>query len=107
MSSRSLVWAGVPHNGDGVVFQVRVDHGLQRFHIARFVLEDVFDLEPSASDAQQFDLFYASLKRILDQAAIKRSIASPSTVSLLTADFDRPKKKRSKSAALVMAYGAL
>ena len=42
----ALVWAAIPHNSDGVVFQVRVIRGLQRFHISRQTLEETFDLAP-------------------------------------------------------------
>ena len=39
MSNHVLIWAGVPHNSDGIVFQVRVVHGLQRFYLSRRVLD--------------------------------------------------------------------
>ncbi|WP_175151441.1 hypothetical protein [Paraburkholderia ultramafica] len=87
MSSHSLIWAAVPHNSDGVVFQVRIARGLQRFHLSRRVLEDVFDLERKASDARQLELFYSCLKHILAKASTKRSISSPDTVALQASDF--------------------
>ena len=59
MDRSSLVWAGVPHSSDGVVFQIRVGHGLQRFHIARLILERACDLERLASDARQLECFTA------------------------------------------------
>jgi hypothetical protein len=82
MSSCTLVWAAVPHNGDGVVFQVRIAHGLQRFYISRRVLEDVFNLELKASDAKELERFYASLNRILEEASKKRSTSTSGTVAL-------------------------
>lgn len=88
MSSQSLIWAAVPHNSDGVVFQVRIVHGLQRFYLSRAVLEEVFDLERRASDARQLELFYLSLNHILARASAKRSIASSDTVPLRTSDFN-------------------
>jgi hypothetical protein len=87
MSSQSLIWAAVPHNSDGVVFQVRIARGLQRFHLSRRVLEDVFELERKASDARQLELFYSCLTHILAKASTKRSICSPDTVPLQASDF--------------------
>jgi hypothetical protein len=87
MSSHSLIWAAVPHNSDGVVFQLRITRGLQRFHLSRRVLEDVFDLERRASDARQLELFYSCLSRILAKASTKRSISSPDTLALQVSDF--------------------
>lgn len=87
MSTHSLIWAAVPHNSDGVVFSVRLARGLQRFHISRRVLEDVFELERKTSDARQLELFYSCLSRILAKASAKRSTASRDTVALQTSDF--------------------
>ncbi|HDR8922025.1 hypothetical protein [Burkholderia vietnamiensis] len=94
MESGSLVWAGVPHNSDGVVFQVRVGRGLQRFHIARAVLEKALDLERLASDARQLECFYEQLSAILSVARKARSKAKADTVSLNIADFLRNSKAR-------------
>jgi hypothetical protein len=87
MSHHALVWAAVPHNSDGVVFSVRVARGLQRFHISRRVLEEVFELERKAHDARQLELFYACVGRILAKADAKRSVASRDTVALQIGDF--------------------
>jgi hypothetical protein len=97
MSSDVLIWAAVPHNNDGVVFQVRIALGHQRFHISRSVLEGVFDLEPLASDAKQLELFYQFMKRILGRAEKKRSIAGLDTVALLAIDFTLSSKRDSRS----------
>jgi hypothetical protein len=97
MSSHVLIWAAVPHNSDGVVFQVRIAHGLQRFYVSRRVLEDVFDLESRASDARQLELFYTFLDRILVPAGRKRLIASSGTVALQATDFMPRDKKESGS----------
>ncbi|MFD1560408.1 hypothetical protein ACFSHT_32980 [Paraburkholderia silviterrae] len=83
----ALVWAAIPHNSDGVVFQVRVIRGLQRFHIARRTLEEAFGLAPHASDAGQLELFYQHKTHILSRAMRKRPIASADTAALQTADF--------------------
>ncbi|SAK97336.1 hypothetical protein AWB79_07455 [Caballeronia hypogeia] len=83
----ALVWAAIPHNSDGVVFQVRVIRGLQRFHISRRVLEEAFDLAPHASDAGQLELFYQHKNHILRQAMRKRPIAGADTAALQSADF--------------------
>lgn len=103
MSSHVLIWAAVPHNSDGVVFQVRIAHGLQRFHLSRRVLEDVFDLESRASDARQLELFYTVQERILALASKKRSIASSGTVALQATDFIPHDKKQSGSNAQASA----
>ncbi|APA87018.1 hypothetical protein BJG93_10295 [Paraburkholderia sprentiae WSM5005] len=87
MTSIPLIWAAVPHNSDGVVFQIRLGRGLQRFHVSRRVLEDAFELERRASDARQLELFYVHLQRILVRASAKRSTACSATVSLQAADF--------------------
>ncbi|MFM0054868.1 hypothetical protein PQR64_04540 [Paraburkholderia phytofirmans] len=87
MSTHSLIWAAVPHNSDGVVFQIRIVHGLQRFHVSRRALEAVFDLEPRASDAKQLQHFYSHLTRILARAGEKRSFCGSDTVPLQAADF--------------------
>ncbi|SAK77509.1 hypothetical protein AWB76_05127 [Caballeronia temeraria] len=84
----ALVWAAIPHNSDGVVFQVRVIRGLQRFHIARRTLEEAFDLAPHASDARQLELFYQHTIYILSRAMQKRPIAGADTAALQTADFN-------------------
>ncbi|MCC8401324.1 hypothetical protein LJ655_05340 [Paraburkholderia sp. MMS20-SJTN17] len=87
MSSIPLIWAAVPHNGDGVVFQIRLGRGLQRFHVSRRVLERVFELERKASDTRQLEFFYAHEQRILELASAKRSTPNSTTVSLQAADF--------------------
>ncbi|MEN2470332.1 hypothetical protein D1006_38135 [Burkholderia stabilis] len=92
MESGSLVWAGVPHNSDGVVFQVRVGRGLQRFHIARTVLEKALDLERLATDARQLECFYEHLTPILGAARKTRSNAKADTVPLKISDFVRTGK---------------
>ncbi|WP_343656117.1 hypothetical protein [Paraburkholderia caribensis] len=97
MSNDVLIWAGVPHNSDGIVFQVRVVHGLQRFYLSRRVLEDVFDLEPRASDARQLELFYTFLTRIVARASGKRSIAGSDTVALQSTDFIASGKMENRS----------
>lgn len=105
MSTHALVWAAVPHNSDGVVFQLRITRGLQRFHLARRVLEDVFGLEKNASDARQLDLFYREFKRILTRACAKRPIAGADTVALCNADFDlRERKSARMNAPVSFAY---
>lgn len=106
MASHSLIWAAVPHNSDGVVFQVRIVHGPQRFYVSRRVLEDVFDLEPAASDARQLEHFYVYLNRILAQASLKRSIASSDTVSLQASDFTSTSKERRGSSRHAVARSA-
>ncbi|WP_310631060.1 hypothetical protein [Paraburkholderia sp.] len=83
----ALVWAAIPHNSDGVVFQVRVIRGLQRFHLPRRALEAVFGLAPHASDARQLELFYRHTAHILSQAMRKRPIAGADTAALQTTDF--------------------
>ncbi|KVN17300.1 hypothetical protein [Burkholderia stagnalis] len=94
MGSASLVWAGVPHNGDGVVFQVRITRGLQRFHISRAILEAVHDLERLASDARQLTCFYEHLEPILGVARKARSDARADTVPLSVSDFVRTVETR-------------
>lgn len=88
MDNKSLVWAGVPHNSDGVVFEIRLNRGLQRFHMPRGVLEQVFDLERRAPDARQLELFYINLDRILLRASAKQSLARGTTAPLKAADFE-------------------
>jgi hypothetical protein len=83
----ALVWAAIPHNSDGVVFEVRVTRGLQRFHIPRQTLEEAFDLAPHASDAGQLQLFYHHMTHILMRAMRKRPIAGADTAALQTDDF--------------------
>jgi hypothetical protein len=107
MSSRALIWAAVPHNSDGVVFQVRMVRGLQRFYMSRRVLEDVFDLEPQASDARQLEHFYKFLERILVRASNRRSIASSDTVALQITDFILSSKKESGSNQHTVAQSAV
>lgn len=97
MSNQSLVWAAVPHNSDGVVFQVRIFHGPQRFYVSRRVLEEVFGLERKAADARQLEVFYARLDDILSHAREKRSIAGPDTVALELADFPMGNKAARRS----------
>ncbi|WP_164721182.1 hypothetical protein [Burkholderia stagnalis] len=94
MGRDSLVWAGIPHNGDGVVFQVRLARGLQRFHIPRAILEKVADLERLASDARQLECFYEHLAPILRVARKARSNAKADTVALNMSDFVRAPKAR-------------
>ncbi|WP_429252197.1 hypothetical protein [Paraburkholderia sp. GAS333] len=94
MSNHALIWAAVPHNSDGVVFSVRIARGLQRFHISRRVLEDVFELERNTSDARQLELFYSCVSRILAKATAKRSTASRDTVALQSSDFISSGKSR-------------
>ncbi|MFM0213587.1 hypothetical protein PQQ96_40080 [Paraburkholderia sediminicola] len=106
MASHSLFWAAVPHNGDGVVFQVRIVRGLQRFHVTRRVLEEVFDLEPAASDARQLEHFYVYLNRILARANKKRSIASSDTVPLQASDFTSASKEQRGSSLHAVARSA-
>ncbi|MBY8605567.1 hypothetical protein [Burkholderia arboris] len=89
MDRNLLVWAGVPHSSDGVVFQIRVGRGLQRFHIPRLILERAFDLERLASDARQLECFYEHLAPILAVARKTRSNAKADTVSLNVSDFVR------------------
>ena len=103
MSSHVLIWAGVPHNSDGIVFQVRVVHGLQRFYLSRRVLEDAFELEPRASDARQLELFYTFLTHILARAGSKRSIAGSDTVALQSTDFIPSGKKGNRSSLHALA----
>ena len=106
MDRYSLIWAAVPHNGDGVVFQVRVVRGLQRFHLSRLVLEDVFALEPGASDARQLQHFYSYLHDIVDQAGMKRSIANSDTVPLQAIDFSSTSKEQHGSSRHSVARSA-
>jgi hypothetical protein len=106
MPNHSLIWAAVPHNSDGVVFQVRIVRGLQRFHVTRRVLEDVFDLQPAASDARQLEHFYSCLNRILAQAGKKRSIASSDTVALRATDFTSTSKEQRGSNGHAVAQSA-
>ncbi|NHV28205.1 hypothetical protein [Burkholderia sp. D-99] len=94
MDRSSLVWAGVPHSSDGVVFQIRVGRGLQRFHISRLILEKACDLERLASDARQLECFYEHLAPILAVARKTRSSAKADTVSLNVSDFVRPGNAR-------------
>jgi hypothetical protein len=100
MNNDSLVWAGVPHNSDGVVFQIRLNRGLQRFHVPRAVLEEVFDLERRAMDARQLQLFYLHMDRILVRAGAKRSIASADTVPLKASDFSTRSDRDARPGAM-------
>lgn len=106
MNSHVLIWAAVPHNSDGIVFQVRIAHGLQRFYVSRRVLEDVFDLESRATDARQLELFYGFLERILVRASNKRSIAGSDTVALLATDFIASSRNESESSQDAIAQRA-
>lgn len=99
MNNQSLIWAAVPHNSDGVVFQARILHGLQRFYVSRRVLEEVFGLERKASDARQLEVFYLNLPDILSRSRDKRSIAGSDTVALLAADFPSAGKTRRSARA--------
>ncbi len=92
MDCGPLVWAGLPHNSDGVVFQVRVGRGLQRFHLPWTVLERAFDLERLSSDARQLACFYEHLGGILGVAGRTRSNAKADTVPLSVSDFTRTVK---------------
>ncbi|CAH2774321.1 MAG: FIG00462635: hypothetical protein [uncultured Paraburkholderia sp.] len=87
MNSHSLMWAAVPHNSDGVAFQIRLVYGLQRFHISRGVLEKAFRLERKATDARQLELFYTHLKSIVAGTNAKRSIAGHDMLPLHADDF--------------------
>ncbi|WCM18329.1 hypothetical protein NDK50_14910 [Paraburkholderia bryophila] len=88
MIGNSLIWAAVPHTGDGVVFQLRLHSGTQRFYVPRDLLEAVFGLERGASDAGQLALFYRNSNRIFSEARVKRAHGSSDTVQLLTRDFN-------------------
>jgi hypothetical protein len=101
MSIHALIWAAVPHNSDGVVFQIRVANGLQRFYLSRRVLEDVFGLEKKASDARQLELFYSVFTHIRIKACAKRLIAGADTVALHSTDFDLPERRSARSNATV------
>jgi hypothetical protein len=103
MSHESLVWAGVPHNSDGVVFQIRLDRGLQRFHLSRGLLEDAFDLERRATDARQLEVFYLHLDRILLRAGAKHATARAATVALKASDFAAQSERESWPASVCMA----
>ncbi len=107
MGSHTLIWAAVPHNSDGVVFQIRVERGLQRFHVSRRVLEDAFDLERKASDARQLEHFYLYLDRILARAGKKRSTAGSDTLALQTSDFTSTSKERHEASRHGAARGAV
>jgi hypothetical protein len=98
MKSALLVWAAVPHNSDGVVFQLRLARGLQRFHVSRRVLEEVVELERRATDARQLESFYQNLDRILTLASTRRSIARSDTLALQVSDFF-PGSKRASAGA--------
>jgi hypothetical protein len=99
------MWAAVPHNSDGVVFQVRLVFGLQRFHVARSVLEKAFKLERKASDAKQLELFYAQLEWIVAGAHAKRSIAGMDTLALVADDFivERNESRHATSGAIAQS----
>lgn len=107
MSNHALIWAAVPHNSDGVVFSIRIGRGLQRFHISRRVLEDVFELERKTSDARQLELFYSCLSRILTKAGTKRSIASRDTVALHASDFISSSRSQDRWEQHAGARGAI
>ncbi|MGU7780007.1 hypothetical protein [Burkholderia sp. PU8-34] len=95
MDCTSLVWAAVPHNSDGVVFQVRMGRGQQRFHISRDTLRALFDLGRDATDAVQLDLFYMNLECILKEAFRKRLKAGSDTLRLDVNDFIAKRMTRS------------
>jgi hypothetical protein len=107
MSSIPLIWAAVPHNSDGVVFQIRLGRGFQRFHISRRVLEDVFELERKASDARQLEFFYAHERRILARASTKRSTACSATISLQAADFGASNDRERWASPSGVAHGIM
>lgn len=94
MTGQTLLWAAVPHTGDGVVFELRLDYGRQRFYVPRDLLEDVFGLEPAASDARQLELFYANSNRISSRAYEERSRGSAGTVRLQLVDFSLTDNER-------------
>jgi len=87
MNSCTLEWAAVPHNSDGVVFQVRIFAGSQRFHVARTVLEEVFGLAPNASDAKQLELFYVHQVSVIGSASQKHSPLRVGVLALRASDF--------------------
>ena len=105
MNNDSLIWAAVPHNSDGIVFQIRLGRGLQRFHLPRGVLEEVFDLERRASDARQLEIFYQCFARILSRANAKRSIASSDTLPLKATDFASRNEAANRSSSGSVAHG--
>jgi hypothetical protein len=107
MSNHALIWAAVPHNSDGVVFSVRIARGLQRFHISRRVLEEVFELERHTTDARQLELFYACVSRILAKATAKRSIASRDTLALQISDFIASSREQGRWESHASARGAM
>ncbi|MGU7769191.1 hypothetical protein ACV229_03275 [Burkholderia sp. MR1-5-21] len=95
MDRTSLIWAAVPHNSDGVVFQVRMGRGQQRFHISRDTLRAIFDLGRDATDAVQLDHFYMNVECILREALRKRSKAGSDTLRLDVNDFIAKRSARS------------
>lgn len=107
MINDSLVWAAVPHNNDGVVFQIRLEYGLQRFYPSRGVLEQVFELERRASDSRQLEVFYIYLNRIIAMASAKRSIASADTMSLKSNDFSTRNEGVNRSASDDLMFGTV
>ncbi|MGA7782954.1 MAG: hypothetical protein WCA85_35325 [Paraburkholderia sp.] len=107
MNNDSLIWAAVPHNSDGIVFQVRLGRGMQRFHLSRGVLEEVFNLERRASDARQLELFYTCFSRIIARANTKRSIASSDTVPLKATDFASRSEAADRSSSGSVVYGVV
>jgi hypothetical protein len=107
MKSCMLDWAAVPHNSDGVVFQVRIFAGCQRFHVARAVLEEAFGLAPKASDAKQLELFYLHAKCIVNRAGEKHSPLRVGVLALVASDFIASGEKKSRRSARVGAQPAI
>ncbi|WP_233800053.1 hypothetical protein [Paraburkholderia sp. HP33-1] len=107
MSSIPLIWAAVPHNSDGVVFQIQLGRGLQRFHVSRRVLEQVFELERKASDTRQLEFFYAHEQLILARASAKRTTASSATTSLQAADFGVSNDREHRARPSGIAHGLM
>nr|MDW3662885.1 hypothetical protein [Paraburkholderia terrae] len=106
-SSSRLVWAANPHNSDGVVFQVRVIQGLQRFHVSRQTLEKVCGLAPRASDARQLEVFLQHLASFVDLALRKRPLAANDTVPVLFTDCHEFERARRDAEARADAFTAV
>ncbi|WGS53759.1 hypothetical protein LFL96_22195 [Paraburkholderia sp. D15] len=103
MSRHTLIWAAVPHTSDGIVFELGLGRGHQRFYLSRDLLEKVFGLERGASDARQLECFYIHSSRIFAQAYEKRVRGGSDTVQLQLADFnmDDDDRRRSRMHATV------
>ncbi|WP_162600869.1 hypothetical protein [Paraburkholderia sp. C35] len=97
MGSSRLVWAANPHNGDGVVFQVRVLKGLQRFHVSRHTLEKALGLAPQVSDARQLEVFFKHLTSFIDIALRKRPLAANDTAPIFVDDMVEYESVRSEA----------